>query len=96
MSTAAEAQAPSPWVVYIVESEGGMLYTGVTTCLARRLAEHATGKRGARWFRFSGPARLRYVEPACDRAAAQTREAAIKKLPRTDKLALILAAERTR
>ena len=82
----------SPWFVYIVESERGMLYTGVTTCLERRLAEHAGNRRGARWFRFSGPARLRYAERAADRAAAQRREAAIKRLSRAAKLALILAA----
>ena len=94
MVTDATCAGTPPWVVYIVENERGMLYTGVTTSLARRLGEHAGGRRGARWFRFSGPARLRYVEPAGDRASAQTREAAIKKLPRAGKLALILAAER--
>ena len=28
------------WVVYIVENERGALYTGVTTSILRRLAEH--------------------------------------------------------
>ncbi len=93
MSTATSTPAAAPWVVYIVESEAGMLYTGVTTCLARRLTEHASGKRGARWFRFAGPARLRYVEGAPDRSAAQVREAAIKRLPRAAKLELIAAAK---
>lgn len=93
MSTANSTQKPAPWVIYIVESEAGMLYTGVTTCLARRLAEHASGKRGARWFRFAGPASLRYVEGAADRSAAQVREAAIKRLSRAAKLALIAAAK---
>jgi len=83
------AEAASPWFIYIVESQAGMLYTGVTTSLSRRLSEHASGRRGARWFRFSGPAQLRYVEPAPDRAAAQRREAAIKRLTRQAKLALI-------
>ena len=79
----------SRWLVYIVESARGALYTGVTTSLARRLREHAGGARGARFFRVAGPAAVRYVEPAADRASAQRREAAIKRLPRRAKLALI-------
>lgn len=80
------------WVVYIVESARGALYTGVTTSLERRLREHATGARGARFFRLGGPAAVRYVEHATDRSSAQRREAAIKRLSRSAKLALIAAA----
>lgn len=82
------------WVVYIVESARGTLYTGVTTSLERRLGEHASGRRGARFFRLAAPAAVRYVEAAVDRAAAQRREAAIKRLPRRAKLALIAGAAR--
>ncbi len=89
MRNESRADRAAPWVVYIVQSERGMLYTGVTTSLERRLAEHADGRRGARWFRFSGPAALRYVEGAPDRSTAQRREAAIKRLSRSAKLALI-------
>jgi len=78
------------WQVYIVETERGALYTGITTALGRRLAEHAgRGGRGARFFRLAAPARLRYVEAAPDRARAQAREAQIKRLSRRAKLALI-------
>jgi putative endonuclease len=77
------------WVVYIVESARGALYTGVTTSLERRLREHARGVRGARFFRVAAPTAVRYVESAADRAAAQRREAEIKRLPRREKLALI-------
>lgn len=80
------------WVVYIVESARGALYTGVTTSLERRLREHAGGGRGARFFRVAAPTAVRYVEPAPDRASAQRREAEIKRLPRRAKLALIAAA----
>jgi len=81
------------WTVYIVESERGTLYTGITTSVARRLAEHGGGGgRGARYFRFNAPQRLVYSEPAPDRACALRREAAIKRLDRRAKLALIAAA----
>jgi len=88
MVTAPAQSGEAAWVVYIVESELGALYTGITTCLERRLGQHASG-RGARWFRFAGPARLRYREEAADRSAALIREAAIKRLARAAKLALI-------
>ena len=81
------------WTVYIVESERGTLYTGITTSLERRLGEHGgRGGRGARYFRFNAPRRLVYSEPAPDRGCALRREAAIKRLDRQAKLALIAAA----
>ncbi len=79
------------WRVYIVETDRGTLYTGITTALERRLAEHAGGKRGARYFRLGRPARLRYVETAADRSLALKREAQIKRLSRIAKLELIAA-----
>ncbi len=80
----------APWRVYILESTRGALYTGITTSLERRLAEHAgQGGRGARFFRLGAPGRLRYVEPAADRSVALRREAEIKRLTRAKKLALI-------
>jgi putative endonuclease len=83
----------APWTVYIVESDRGTLYTGITTSLERRLGEHGgRGARGARYFRFGAPRRLVYAEPAADRGGALRREAAIKRLDRRAKLALIAAA----
>ena len=80
------------WRVYIVENERGALYTGITTSLERRLAEHAGRHgRGARFFRLAAPRRLRYVEPAASRSRALKREAEIKRLTRLAKLALIAA-----
>lgn len=82
------------WQVYIVETVRGALYTGISTSVRRRLAEHARGQgRGARFFRLAPPGRLRYLEAAADRSAAQRREAAIKRLRRAAKLALIAAQE---
>ena len=79
------------WMVYIIESEQGLLYTGITTEPERRFREHASGK-GARWFRGRAPQRFVYLEACADRAAASRREAAIKRLPRAAKLALVAAA----
>ncbi len=85
------AVLPTPaaggWTVYIIESEQGLLYTGITTEPERRFREHASGK-GARWFRGRVPRRFVYLEACADRATALRREAAIKRLPRAAKLAL--------
>lgn len=79
------------WAVYIVETENGQLYTGITNNLDRRFAEHQSGKRGARFFRTSPAKRICYQESHPDRGSASRREAAIKKLSRQAKLALIAA-----
>lgn len=67
----------------------GTLYTGITTDIARRVAEHnGGGGLGARYTRSRRPVQLVYAEAAADRAEAARREAAIKRLDRVRKLAL--------
>ncbi len=81
-----------PWTVYILACGDGSLYTGITNDLDRRLAAHAAGT-ASRYTRSRRPVRLAYGEPAADRAAALRREAAIKRLTRADKLALLAGWE---
>ena len=81
------------WYVYMLRCGDGSLYTGSTTDVERRLREHQGGT-GARYTRSRPPVTLAYAE-APDRSAAQRREAAIKKLPRAQKLKLIGKGERT-
>ena len=78
-----------PWSVYIIESTTGTLYTGVSTDVARRFGEHAGGGRGARYFRGAKPKAVVFVEGGHTRSSACRREAAIKRLSREGKLALI-------
>jgi putative endonuclease len=66
----------------------GTLYTGATNDLERRLATHGRGK-GAAYTRARLPVALVWSEPAEDRSAALRREAALKRLPRGEKLRLI-------
>ncbi|NLO90944.1 MAG: GIY-YIG nuclease family protein [Elusimicrobia bacterium] len=74
--------------VYVLRCGDGTLYTGITTCLERRLAEHNSG-RGAKYTRAHGQAAIAYSERKCGVSSALRREAAIKKLSRAQKLALI-------
>jgi predicted GIY-YIG superfamily endonuclease len=76
--------------VYILRCGDGTLYTGVTTNVPRRLGAHQRGK-GAAYTRAKGAAEVLFVERAVDRSAALRREAAIKRLRRAQKLALIAA-----
>ena len=81
------------WYVYMLRCGDGSLYTGSTTDVERRLREHQGGT-GARYTRSRPPVTLAYAEEAPDRSAAQRREAAIKKMPRAQKLKLIGKGER--
>jgi putative endonuclease len=68
----------------------GSLYTGITNDMDRRLAAHAAGK-GSAYTRSRLPLKLVYREAARDRSAALRREAAVKRLPRTEKWRLVRA-----
>lgn len=83
------ARSESDWFVYIVEAENGHFYTGITTDLARRFAEHQKKQAGARFFNISPAKQMIFHEPHADRSSASKREAAIKKLSRKAKIALI-------
>ena len=76
------------WFVYILEAGNGMLYTGITNNLERRMKAHETGK-GARFTRIFGFRALLYSEPQPDRIAALKRELEIKRWPRDKKISLI-------
>lgn len=75
------------WHCYLLECADGTLYTGITNDLEKRLDAH-NGGSASKYTRSRLPVRLIYAEPHADRAAASRREAAVKKLRRTAKLAL--------
>ncbi len=81
--------AQSEYSLYIVRCNGGTLYTGIATDVSKRLEEHRSGRRGAKYLRGRGPIELVFAEAAGDRARASQLEYRVKKLPRTEKLALI-------
>jgi len=78
------------WYAYLLRCNDGSLYCGITTDLDRRLREHNEGKAGARYTRARRPVALVYSKEFPDRAAAARFEYRLKKLDRTDKLALIV------
>ena len=76
------------WYVYMLRCADDTLYTGCTTDMTRRLAAHQKGV-GAKYTRSRLPVELVYQEEQPDRSAALRREAAVKKLSRSEKLALL-------
>ena len=85
----ARRSAPA-WHLYLVRTRDGNLYTGVTTDVARRLAEHLAGDgRGARYLRGRGPLELVYRRSLGARGLALSVEARLKRRPRADKQAIV-------
>ena len=79
----------STWHVYMVECADATLYTGITTDIERRVAEHNDSLKGARYTRAKRPVSLVYSEAYADRSAASKREYELKQLSREQKLALL-------
>lgn len=80
------------WQVYIIHCSDDSLYTGISTDVARRFAEHAAG-RGAKYFRGRAPLRLVYLEGGHDRSSASKREVEIKRLTVTAKRLLLASPQ---
>jgi putative endonuclease len=77
-----------PWSVYILRCGDGTLYTGIAVDLDKRLEAHRRGV-AAKYTRSRLPVALAYEERQPDRSSAQKREAALRRLGRTGKLALL-------
>ena len=77
------------YTTYIVECADGTLYTGITTDTARRVREHNSSTKGAKYTKSRRPVRLIYTEGFPTRSDAQKREYALKDLTRSEKLSLI-------
>ena len=77
------------WKCYIVQCSDNSLYTGITTDIERRVDEHNTSNKGAKYTKTRRPVKLVYTESHTDRSTSSKREYEIKKLNRTDKLKLI-------
>ena len=76
------------WFLYILRCGDGSLYTGITTDVEARLAQHRAGK-GAKYTRGRGPLEVVYTEECGDHSMALKRELAVKSLPREEKERMI-------
>ena len=83
------------WYLYLIRCRDGSLYTGITTDVARRLAEHqGNGSAGAKYLRGREPLTLVFQEKLGSRSLALGVESKVKKLSKTRKEELISTRQR--
>lgn len=82
------------YYVYMLACADGSIYTGITTDLMRRFAEHKKGV-GGHYTRAHRVKKIIYSEKLVTRRRALKREAEIKSWPRKNKLKLALTAPKT-
>lgn len=82
------------YYAYVVKCADGSFYTGYTTDVERRVAEHDAGE-GASYTRGRTPVELVHVEAFNSRSAAMSREHAIKQLTRREKERLVARGDET-
>ncbi len=76
------------WFTYIIECNDKTLYTGVTTDVARRFAEHQSCK-GGKYTASRNVVSVVYTQSHATRSEALKREWQIKQLPRKEKERLV-------
>ena len=77
------------WTLYILRCADETFYTGITTDLKRRLIEHNTSNKGAKYTRARRPVQCIFMQDFSDRSSVSRAEHIVKKLSREQKHALI-------
>ena len=77
------------WFVYILNCSDGTLYTGITNDLDRRIKAHNAGT-ASKYTRVRRPVSIVYSEEVETKGDALRRELQIKRLTRSEKMAIIM------
>ena len=74
------------WFLYVIRCKNGRLYTGITTDVERRFAEHTSNdKKGAKYLRGKAPLTLVIKKKIGSKSTALQIEARVKKLSKIKK-----------
>ena len=73
------------WFVYMVRCHDGSLYTGITTNVGRRVIEHNTSKKGAKYTRSRRPVELAWRSHGMSVMTAAKNEYRIKQMTKRQK-----------
>lgn len=74
------------WSLYMIRCADASLYTGITTDVAQRFAQHCQGgPRAAKYLRGRGPLQLVFATEVGDRSRACRLELRVKKLDKARK-----------
>lgn len=76
------------YTLYILKCSDDTYYTGIALDVEKRLNEHNSSDKGAKYTRHRRPVTLMYQESCSDKSAALKRERAIKRMKRSAKEAL--------
>jgi len=79
------------WYVYILECSDKTFYTGITSDIRRRIEEHNSSPKGAKYTKGRGPVKLVYLRRKMNKTTASKEEYRIKNLTRKEKLKMILS-----
>jgi putative endonuclease len=85
-----EVAQPQTWYLYLLRRADGGLYTGISTDVARRFEQHASGK-GARSLRGKALLGIDYSRLIGSRSLATRAEYRAKRLSKREKEALVTA-----
>lgn len=81
----------SPWSLYVVRCADSSLYTGITTDVKERFAQHSEGgRRAAKYLRGRGPLQLVFSAEVGDRSQASRLEWRVKQLSKSQKERLLI------
>ena len=78
------------WFVYILKCCDNTFYTGVTKDIERRIIEHNTSDKAAKYTRIRRPVEVIYESSFPTKSEACKEEYRIKQLPRKQKEELLL------
>ncbi|MBV5334537.1 MAG: GIY-YIG nuclease family protein [Sulfuricurvum sp.] len=76
------------YTLYILKCSDDTYYTGIAIDVEKRLTEHNTSDKAAKYTRSRRPLTLMYQENCSDKSTALKRELAIKRMKRSAKEAL--------
>lgn len=94
MSKINSERSASEWFLYLIRTNKGSLYTGITTDVERRFLEHQQGGlKGAKSLKGKGPLTLEFQTRVSDRSRALKLEYRIKQLSKAKKERLLIDAD---
>ena len=80
----------SDWYLYLIRCRDNSLYTGISTDVDRRFAQHQSeGHGGSRYLKGRGPLTLVFKEKLGSRSLASKVEHRVKRMPKARKEKLI-------
>jgi putative endonuclease len=89
-----QSNSKNVWSLYLLLCADGTVYTGIATDVRRRIAEHESGVKGAKYLRGRGPLSLLYARQIGNRSLATRLERHVKNLSSAEKASAILLPQR--